>query len=299
MVKKNMKKKGLGKGLEALIPETESSGNTKDKNFIKCSASLIEENPFQPRIKFGEKEIEELSESIKEYGIIQPVLVRKKPDSDKIFQIIAGERRVRAAKKAGLQEIPVIIKDIDDIQMLQISIVENIQRENLDPVEESRAYKRLIDEFGYTQENLAKAVGKSRPAITNSLRLLNLPENILDSLSDSLISTGHARALLASKDSFVQNKAFYEILDKKLSVRKTEHLISRLNENDINIKKTPVRPPEYNEMAIKLSDIIGAKVSISNKNNNSGKIEIKFKNRNELQKIFDYLNNNDTGKNLQ
>ncbi|MDY0133141.1 MAG: ParB/RepB/Spo0J family partition protein [Desulforegulaceae bacterium] len=290
--KKLEKRRGLGKGLGALLPdiEPEIEKEEDEKEFVKISINHLKQNPYQPRKKFSEEEIEELSQSIKEYGILQPVLVRQSHDNNDEFYIIAGERRVRAAKLAELEKIPVLIKEITDEQMLQISIIENIQRENLNPVEEAKAFKRLISEFNRTQEELANIVGKSRPAISNTLRLLKLPENILDSLSDSLISGGHARALLGAKDEFIQNKVFYEILDKKLSVRETEHLVKRLNENDINLRPKPALPPEYKTMAVKLSHLIGTKVNISAKKNNTGKIEINFRDENELNKIFKLLN---------
>jgi ParB family chromosome partitioning protein len=292
--KKNLvKKRGLGKGLGSLIPDIEPETEVQEekKDLSRLLLNQLVQNPYQPRTKFSEEEIEELSHSIKEHGILQPVLVRKKSNEDGKYEIIAGERRARAAKIAGLKEIPVIIKEITDEQMLQISIIENIQRENLNPVEEAKAYKRLITEFKRTQEELSQIVGKSRSAIANTMRLLNLPENILDSIEDSLISGGHARALLGAKDEFVQNKVFYEILDKKLSVRETEHLVKRLNENDVNIKPKPfILPPEYKTMAVRLSDLMGTKVQISAKNENTGKIEINFRDENELNKIFEYLN---------
>ena len=292
--KKNLiKKRGLGKGLGSLIPEIEPEIEEKEekKDLSQLLLNQLKQNPYQPRTKFSEEEIQELSHSIKEHGILQPVLVRKKSNEDNKYEIIAGERRARAAKIAGLKEIPVIIKEITDEQMLQFSIIENIQRENLNPVEEAKAYKRLINEFNKTQEELSHIAGKSRSAIANTLRLLNLPENILDSIVDSLISGGHARALLGAKDEFVQNKVFYEILDKKISVRETEHLVKRLNENDVNIKSKPfISPPEYKTMAVKLSDLMGTKVQISAKKDNTGKIEIKFRDENELNKIFEHIN---------
>jgi len=292
--KKNLiKKRGLGKGLGSLIPEIEPEIEEKEekKDLSKLLLKQLKQNPYQPRTKFSEKEIEELSLSIKEHGILQPVLVRKKSNEDDKYEIIAGERRARAAKIAGLKEIPVIIKEITDEQMLQFSIIENIQRENLNPVEEAKAYKRLINEFNKTQEELSQIAAKSRSAIANTLRLLNLPENILDSIVDSLISGGHARALLGAKDEFVQNKVFYEILDKKISVRETEHLIKRLNENDVSIKSKPfIPPPEYKTMAVRLSNLMGTKVQISAKEDNTGKIEIKFRDESELNKIFEHIN---------
>ncbi|MGM0417593.1 MAG: ParB/RepB/Spo0J family partition protein [Thermodesulfobacteriota bacterium] len=288
--KKNTKKKhGLGRGLDALIPDSEAvsdSGYEEDEDFINCPVDKLKKNPFQPRVKFSEEEIDELASSLKTYGVLQPVLVRNSPEDKDMYQIIAGERRVRAAKKAGIEEIPVLIRDINDEQMLQISIVENIQRENLNPVEESKAYKKLMDDFGYTQEDLSQTVGKSRSAVANKLRLLTLPENITDALADKMISGGHARALLGAKDELIQNKVFYEILDKRISVRETENLIKRLNEGDIKLKTKPDIPPEFKNMAATLSGAIGTKVKILNKKNNTGKIEINFRNKEELERIF-------------
>lgn len=297
--KKPIKKRALGKGLGALIPEIEldNEENTQEEeSFNTHKISSLVANPYQPRLKFNDSEIEELSSSIKEYGILQPVLVRTDPENDSKYQIIAGERRVRAATRAGLKEVPVIVREITDEQMLQISIVENIQRENLNPVEEAKAYRKLIEDFKYTQEQVSAAVGKSRSAIANTLRLLNLPENILDALSDALISGGHAKALLGSKDDNIQNKVFFEILDKKLSVRETEALVKRLNENNIEIKPKQEPPAVFSQMATKLSSLMGARVKVVGKKNNTGKIEINFKNREELERIIEFIDNSGSNR---
>lgn len=294
MTKKNTKKKALGKGLDALFSNFDQDEEQQEnkKEFILCSISQLIPNPYQPRNIFDEEELLTLSASIKEYGILQPILVRTNPDDKNLFQIIAGERRLRASKLAGLEQVPIIIREIDDEKMLQISIVENIQRENLNPVEEAKAYKRLVDEFNYTQENLAMVVGKSRPYIANSIRLLNLPQNIQEAVYKNIISGGHARALLGARDSEIQEKAFNEVTSKKLSVRQTENLIKNLNDNN-QIKKTdkPDYSSRFSQAALKISNTIGANVKITSKNNNAGKIEIKFKNKDELEKLIKTLTN--------
>ncbi len=213
------KKGGLGKGLEALFGELDDF--EKENRITTIALDLIESNPFQPRENFDEKGIEELAESIKEKGVIQPIIVREHGDK---YQIVAGERRFLAAKKAGLSSIPAIIKDITDEESAEIALIENVQRKDLNPIEEALAYKRLIENFHYTQEELAKRIGKDRATIANSLRLLNLPEEIIEKIKRGLITAGHARAILSLKDEGEQKRLAEEIIEKKLSVRESERL---------------------------------------------------------------------------
>ncbi len=211
------KKGGLGKGLEAIFGELNEL--EKDNKIIAISLEIIEKNPFQPRESFDDKGIKELAESIKEKGIIQPIIVREHEDK---YQIVAGERRFLAAKLAGLKSIPAIVKNISDEESAEIALIENVQRKDLNPIEEALAYKRLIDKFGYTQEELAKKIGKDRATITNSLRLLNLPDEIMEKLKSGLISAGHARAILSLKNEDEQKVLANEIIKRKLSVREAE-----------------------------------------------------------------------------
>ncbi len=211
------KKGGLGKGLEAIFGELNEL--EKDNKVIAISLEIIEKNPFQPRENFDDKGIKELAESIKEKGIIQPIIVREHEDK---YQIVAGERRFLAAKLAGLKSIPAIVKNISDEESAEIALIENVQRKDLNPIEEALAYRRLIDKFGYTQEELAKKIGKDRVTITNSLRLLNLPGEIIEKLKSGLISAGHARAILSLKNENEQKVLANEIVKRKLSVREAE-----------------------------------------------------------------------------
>ncbi len=211
------KKGGLGKGLEAIFGELDEL--EKDNKVVAISLELIDKNPFQPREDFDEKGVKELAESIKEKGIIQPIIVRENGDK---YQIVVGERRFIAARMAGLKSIPAIVKDISDEESAEIALIENIQRKDLNPVEEALAYKRLIDNFGYTQEELAKKIGKDRATIANGLRLLNLPDDIKEKLKRGLISAGHARAILSLRDEADQKRLADEIIKRKLSVREAE-----------------------------------------------------------------------------
>jgi len=283
------KKRGLGRGLGALIPEFKPDFEKTEEvkqPYNMLHNSVLESNPYQPRTKFDEEKLEELSLSIKEHGILQPVLVRPNPSKEDHYQIIAGERRFIASKMAGLDNIPVIVKKFTDEEMLQIAIVENVQRDDLNPVEVSKSYARLINEFSYTQEKISEVVGRSRSSVANSLRLLKLPENILSALYDELITGGHAKALLSSKDEDVLNRAFFEILDKKLSVREAERIVRRLNEHDIHIRKDRSDViPEFSSFEAKLESFFDAKVKILSKGE-KGKIEILFKSKEELEKII-------------
>ena len=277
------KKHGLGKGLGALIPEEEDSSNEKEVCIVNIN--LIKANNLQPRKSFDEEKILQLAESIKEHGIIQPIVLKKE---NEVYIIVAGERRWRAAKTIGLKEIPAIIMDLTDKQVLEISLIENIQREDLNPIEEAIAYKRLIEEFSLTQEILALKVGKSRTAITNTLRLLNLDSRVQDYLVDAVITEGHGRALLSVFDKEVQYKLAQTIIDEGLSVREIERLIKNLDKNRTINKKIGLNP-FYSDIKNKLEGHFGTKVSMSNKNN-KGKIEIEYYSEDDLQRILDIIN---------
>lgn len=307
-----VKRTGLGRGLDALFPEKsveKKPANTpqKKENSLKkenpenkekstetaakktemlVKISKVEPNRSQPRKQFDEDALLELSESIKQYGILQPLLVS---DKGNYYEIIAGERRWRAAKLAGLKEVPVIIKEFNDQQVVEISLIENIQREDLNPIEEAMAYKRLIDEFHLKQDNIAERVSKSRTAVTNSLRLLKLDERVQQMLIDEMISAGHARAILAIADKEVQANVAMKVFDEKLSVRETEKLVKHIVEPP---KKAPkqVNTAEdaiYESLEEKMKGIIGSRVFIHRKKNNKGKIEIEYYSRDELERIIE------------
>ncbi|MEW9097171.1 MAG: ParB/RepB/Spo0J family partition protein [Clostridiaceae bacterium] len=281
------KKFGLGKGLGALIPE-EIENDINDMNDIKneISIDLVLPNDGQPRKRFDEEKILLLSESIKEHGIIQPIIVNKENNK---YIIIAGERRWRAAKLAGLRKIPVIIMDTSDKNILEISLIENIQRQDLNPIEEANAYKKLIDDYDLTQEELSKRIGKSRTAITNCLRLLNLDTRVQDYLIDGVISEGHGRPLLSINDNDLQYSIAQIIIDENLSVRETEKLIkSFANKKEEKDKDSNKFNPYYNDIKNKLEDLFGTKVFINNKKN-KGKIEIEYYSEDDLQRILEIL----------
>lgn len=280
------KKSVLGKGLSALIPDLDTP-QTEGEKLIEVDLEDIFPNRYQPRKHFKENELVELADSVKEKGILQPLLVRK---ADTGYELIAGERRFRASKMAGLNRVPVLVKDITDIEMLEISIIENIQREDINPVEEANAYKRLMEEFSLTQEEIAKRVGKSRPAIANFLRLLKLPSIIKDAIEDETISTGHARALLSLSEVEKQRKAFEEILAKGLSVRETEALVKKLNDDKPKIEeKKPDSDEIYiNGLADSLSLTLGTRVSIKRKGE-KGKLEIDFYSDDDLERLLAFF----------
>ena len=286
------KKFSLGKGLGALIPDDlqdqesiNSEVSSKSSSFI--SLNLIKPNQDQPRKYFDEEKILQLSESIKEHGIIQPLVVRKQ---DGLFIIVAGERRWRAAKAAGLKEVPAIVMNLSDKQVLEISLIENIQRQDLNPIEEAWAFRKLIDEFSFTQEELSRRIGRSRTALTNSMRLLNLDKRVQEYLIDGVISEGHGRALLAVIDSELQYKTAQIIIDDSLSVRETERLINNLKKEHekINAIKENVINPYISDIKNKLEERFLTKVFVSNKNN-KGKIEIEYYSNEDLERILDIL----------
>jgi ParB family chromosome partitioning protein len=278
----NKIKKGLGRGLSSLIGET--------KTEISVNNLLISDlvsNKFQPRKLFNEDNLEELTNSIKEHGIIQPIIVRKSKDLSSKYEIIAGERRWLAAQKAGLHQVPVVLTEVDDLKSLEFAIVENIQRHDLNAVEEAQGYQRLIDEFSYNQEKVAKFIGKSRSHITNCLRLLSLPEEVLDLIRVKKLTPGHAKILVGLENViFVANK----IISKNLSVRQSENFVKifKLRKNLTNFKKDP------NILALESSVIgkIGLNVLIKNKKNNTGSIMIEYKDINQLNKIIEILKSN-------
>lgn len=282
-----VKKSALGKGLGALIPEVNETKLNIDKSgILEVDINYIAPNESQPRKNFDEEKLNTLSQSIKEKGVIQPILVTK---DGEYYTIIAGERRWRAAKLAGLKKMPVIEKKLSDIEVMEISLIENLQREDLNPMEEAMAYKRLVDDFSLTQEEISKRVGKSRPAIANSLRLLNLDPKVANYLVEGTLSEGHGRMLVSIDDFDLQYEVAKKIIDESLNVRQTEKLIKKLNE------KKPVNPKkEKNDIYIreiedKLKNVLGTKVSI-NKSRKKGKIEIEYYSEDDLQRILDIFN---------
>lgn len=281
------KKYGLGKGLGALIPE-EKSNNEEDKRvFVELNKLKINTN--QPRKYFDNEKISELAESIKQHGIIQPILVNK---DGKFFNIVAGERRFRAAKLLGLEKVPVIEMNLDDKEILEISLIENIQRQDLNAIEEAKAYKQLLTEFKIVQEELSTRIGKSRTAISNTLRLLNLDEKVQQYIIEGVLSEGHGRALLGIQNKDDQYKVAEKIIDEKLSVRETERLIKKLNEDQSATKKAPAANemnPYYKDIKNRLQDYFGTKVNI-NKKKNRGKIEIEYYSEDDLQRILEIMN---------
>ena len=286
------KKTGLGKGLDTLIPskKVEEPVSTVVKSEEMVDINSIEPNKEQPRKLFNEDSLIELSESIKQHGIVQPLVVTKK---DGYFKIIAGERRWRAAKLAGLKKVPVVVKDYSPQEIMEIALIENIQREDLNPVEEATAYQRLIQEYNLKQDEVAERVSKSRTAITNSLRLLKLDERVQNMLIEENISSGHARALLAIKDAELQYEMAMKIFDEKLSVRETEKLIKAMGKESNPKRKREERKNDfvYRDLEEKLKIITGTKVTINRKSEQAGRIEIEYYTPEDLEKIVALLNN--------
>ncbi|MDY6856195.1 MAG: ParB/RepB/Spo0J family partition protein [Thermodesulfobacteriota bacterium] len=279
------RRKVLGKGLSALIPDIESNNETKN-DYIFCNIDNIQPNKFQPRKDFDESKIDTLISSIKEKGIIQPLIAREILFG---YELIAGERRWLAAKKAGFKEVPIIVKRVSDVEALELSLIENIQREDLGPLEEAEAYKRLIEEFNLTQEEIGKKVGKDRSTVTNSVRLLKLPEEIRDGLSKNIITMGHARTLLSLDTLSKQRDAYRKITREGLSVRQTEKLVKRLKRGKVRL------PPEKQDdiylVSIKdnLVRRLGTQVKIVRKKGGSGRIEIAFYSNEDLDRIINTL----------
>ena len=294
-------KRGLGKGLDSLIPtnvmmETEvkhstvstaSSPEEGKDGTLMVKLSKVEPNREQPRKNFDEDSLQELAESLKQFGMLQPILVQNRGD---YYEIIAGERRWRAAKIAGLKEVPVIVRELTDQEIVEISLIENIQREDLNPIEEAQAYKRLLTEFHLKQDEVAERVSKSRTAVTNSMRLLKLCDEVQKMVVDDMISTGHARALISIEDPEEQYLIAQKIFDEKLSVREVEKLVKDLHK--------PPKPPKeenktlqaiYQEISERLKQSLSTKVSVSAKQNGAGKIEIEFYNHEDLERLLERI----------
>lgn len=300
-------KKGLGRGIGTLIPTDTQTNNSntkvqtkevikeviKEVEVIKpmeqtLKISDIEPNKDQPRKQFDEDSLQELADSIKQYGVIQPLIVTKKDD---YYELIAGERRWRAARLAGMKEVPVIIKEYTEQEIVEIALIENIQRENLNPIEEARAYKRLLEEFNLKQDEVAERVSKSRTAVTNSLRLLKLTDKVQQMLIEDMLSTGHARTLIPIEDPELQYDIACRIFDEKLSVRETEKLIKKLSSEET--AKEVAATVDYNfiyeDIENRLKHILGSKINIKPKSNDKGKIEIEYFSKDELERITEML----------
>ena len=295
-----VKRNGLGKGLDSLIPnktektvKTEKKPEQKNEESQNSSGEIlvkinqVEPNREQPRKEFDEDSLMELADSIKQFGILQPLLVQKRKD---YYEIIAGERRWRAAKIAGIKEVPIIIRDYTDQEIVEISLIENIQRENLNPIEEAMAYKRLLEEFHLKQDEVAERVSKSRTAVTNSMRLLKLSPRVQQMIVDDMISTGHARALLAIDDEEQQYQLANRIFDEKLSVRETEKLVKALKNPKKEVKKQKQEHTfVYDNIEEQMKNIIGTKVSVNPKAKKKKKIEIEYYSEEELERIYDLI----------
>ena len=275
-------KKGLGRGLSSLIGDS----NIKTSN-DKISVSSIIPNKNQPRKFFEKTALEELTNSVKERGIIQPLIVRKSHDQDDKYELIAGERRWQAAQSAGLHEVPVVIIEADNLKSLEFAIIENVQRKDLNPIEEAESYKNLIDKFGYDQERVSKFIGKSRSHISNSLRLLSLPEKLIDMIRLEKISHGHAKILVGMENALLIGE---KILKKKLSVRQTENLVRLLKVG--NKKTSRIKDPNIIATEDSLSEKIGMRVSLINKKNNSGNLTIEYKDFDQLDRLISVIKNN-------
>ena len=278
----NRIRKGLGRGLSSLIGE-----NKVETNNSKLSLSEIIPNRYQPRKNFDEESLNELSNSIKERGVIQPIIVRKSKIEKTKYEIIAGERRWLAARKAGLHNIPVIITDVDDLKSLEFAIVENVQRHDLNPLEEALGYKRLIDEFSYDQEKVSRFIGKSRSYITNSLRLLSLPEEVLNFVKNKKITAGHAKILVGlSNAEFIANK----IIEKKLSVRQTENFVKIFKKKPGITRKS--KDPNIKDLEQSITDKTGLNVIIKDNNKNKGTITFAYHDNDQLNKIIEVIKSN-------
>lgn len=280
------KKFALGKGLGALIPEELEIKEEQSNDKMIISINLIRSNENQPRKAFDDEKIAELAESIKHHGIVQPIILKKDKED---YIIVAGERRWRAAKLLGLKEVPAVVMDLTDKQVLEIALIENIQRENLNPIEEAIAYKQLLNEFNLTQEELSKRIGKSRVSITNTMRLMNLNINVQQYIIDGVISEGHGRVLLGVSDENLQYEIAQKAIDEKLSVRELESIVKSLNKEKNDIVKQRELNPYYKDITNRLQDYFGTKVNISSKNN-KGKIQIEYYSEEDLQRILEIIN---------
>ncbi len=285
--------KGLGAGIDVLIPANNESEES-NAGIKEVDINKVEPDRNQPRQNFDEDELENLADSIKQYGVIDPLLVQ---DKGEYYEIVGGERRWRASKIAGLKKVPIIVREFTEQEKVLISLIENTQRQDLNPIEEATTYKRLMDEFDYTQDEVAARVSKSRPAVSNALRLLNLSDEVQQLLAEKTISSGHARALLGIKDPEKQSEFANAIIDKRLSVREVEKEIKKM-QNDKGdkrpSKKNEIDPQliaVYSDLEEQLKESTGTKVSIIPKDNNKGKIEIEYYNQDELERIVDKLQN--------
>ena len=278
----NRIKKGLGRGLSSLIGDASKKIETN-----KVSINNLTRNKFQPRKNFNKENLEELANSIKEQGVIQPIVVRPDKSSEGKYEIIAGERRWLASQNAGLHEVPVVILNVDDVKSLEFAIVENVQRQDLNPIEEARGYQRLVDDFNYNQEKLSKFIGKSRSYIANSLRLLGLPSEVLMMVESGNLSAGHARALIGLNNSFEIAK---KIIQKKLSVRQSEVLARRFR--DKKFKLISKKDSNILDLQKDLEERTGLSVSINNKKNNSGTISFEYQNLDQLDNLIDAIKKN-------
>lgn len=292
-------KKGLGKGLDSLIADkgvgkvsvAKPANGEVNTDATFMNINKVEPNRDQPRTKFDEDKLLELSESIKQYGILQPLLVQKRDD---YYMIVAGERRWRAAKMAGLKEVPVIVKQLSEQEIMEISLIENIQRDDLNPIEEALAYKRLLTEFNLKQDEVAERVSKSRTAVTNAMRLLKLDERVQQMVIDEMLTTGHARALISIEDQELQYTTAQRIFDEKLSVRDTEKLVKNLqnekkNPSSEKKKLDPKMEAIYRDLEEQMKRVMGTKVTINAKDEKSGKLEIEYYSQDELDRIIDLL----------
>ena len=278
----NKIKKGLGRGLSSLIGEVKAEAQAN-----QLQVSELVPNKYQPRKIFDEKNLEELTNSIKERGMIQPIIVRKSNDDKSKFEIIAGERRWLAAQKAGLHNVPVVITEADDLKSLEFAIVENVQRHDLNPLEEAQGYKRLIDEFSYDQEKVAKFIGKSRSHIANALRILSLPDDVIQLIESKKLTSGHAKILVGLKNSsFVASK----IVEKKLSVRQAENFVKLFKNN--KPKSSIIKDTNIIALELSISNKIGLNVDIKNNKRNKGKISFEYKDLDQLNKIIEIIKSN-------
>jgi len=278
-----MAKRALGKGLDALI----SNEKTEDSGIKELKINEIEPNINQPRKRFDDEKLQQLAESIKQHGIVQPIIVS---NEDNTYRIVAGERRWRAARLAGITTVPVIIKNVSKREEMELALIENLQREDLNPIEEAEAYEKLIREHGITQEELSGIIGKSRPAIANSLRLLSLDEKVKGYLINEEISSGHARALLAIEDKELQKKAADEVISMKLSVRETEKLVKKYLDSKKQKVRSKSKSAEHIEIEERLKEIFGTKVKLVT-NNKKGKIMIEYYSNDELERIMELFYN--------
>jgi len=279
----NKLRKGLGRGLSSLLGDS----STKKVETNKVSITDITRNRFQPRKNFSKENLQELTDSIKEQGVIQPIVVRPDKSNDGKYEIIAGERRWLASQQAGLHEVPVVVLNVDDVKSLEFAIVENVQRQDLNAIEEARGYQRLVDEFSYNQEKISKFIGKSRSYIANSLRLLSLSDDILSMVEDGRLSAGHARSLIG-----IQNSTFIakRIIEKKLSVRQAEALTRQFRNKKIQLVHK--KDPNILSLQKTLEEKTGLNVSIMNKKNNSGTISFEYKDLDQLDKIINVIKSN-------